>query len=216
MRLFTSIVGLSIIAAASTASADLVYTFDTDAQGWGTLNDARNFQWDDAIGSENLGAIKAVDIGNGQYWYYSAPTIDLGAGVVNMNDTISWDILGITGLHNRTNNYADVMLTGNGIQIGIDISTQPVNGQWTNWNTTINDTSGWKIISAMGTGTLSATDATMTDIQSVLANLDGFYIRGEYTAGGDSTALDNVNVVPAPAGLAMFSVIGVALTRRRR
>jgi uncharacterized protein (TIGR03382 family) len=55
-------------------------------------------------------------------------------------------------------------------------------------------------------------------LNTVLADLTGMYIRGEYTNGSDATALDNVvlTVIPAPGTVGVTALAAVAGLRRRR
>jgi MYXO-CTERM domain-containing protein len=202
-------------AAATLASAGLSYTFDSDDQGWSAINDTSFIGYDGTIGQPN-GALRGVDQVSGPIWYFSAPLIDLGNLSGLYGNAISYDILGISGNHNFDLSLADIMLSGGGITIGIDTSAQPVNGQWTSWSAMVDDSSGWELVTSLSAGELSGNAATAADIQTVLADLDGLYIRGEYTSGSDSAALDNVSFVPSPGALAMISMGGLLSMRRRR
>jgi hypothetical protein len=175
---------------------DVASTFDTGDEGWGTLNDATGFTWDANTGNPP-GAIRARDIGNGQIWYYSAPAAFLGNQ--SLAATLSWDIQGIVGNQTSIPDRADVMLLGAGRVIGIDADVQPLNGPWSSWSVAF-DASGWESVSSLTSGVLSGTGVTQAELNTVLADLTGMYIRGEYTNGSDATALDNVvlTVIPAP------------------
>tara|TARA_R110000868_G_scaffold241497_2_gene496277 strand:+ start:14512 stop:15153 length:642 start_codon:yes stop_codon:yes gene_type:complete len=213
MRTAVSILALTA-AITSPALAGISYTFDSDAQGWGIFSDGRDFQWDGTIGNNGLGAIRAVDITAGNYWFFSAPTTDLGDLSALYGNSISYDILGIQGNQN-IDDRADIILSGGGIQIGIAAGVAPVLGQWTSWDILVDASADWKIVSSATSATLSSTDATEADFQTVLANLSNLYIRGEYTSGGDQSAIDNVNFVPAPSTLALLGLSTVAFRRRR-
>jgi len=203
-------------AIASPALAGVTYSFDTDDQGWSVANDGTGFMWDSAIGNNGLGAIRARDVVSGNIWLFSAPTDVQGNLSALYNTSISYDILGITGSHtNLGGDRADIILTGAGLSIGIDAGTQPVNDQWTSASALVSADADWKIISAFSDATLSGTLATQQQIESILADLTGLYIRGEYTNGGDATAIDNVNFVPAPSTLALLGLSTLGLRRRR-
>lgn len=199
----------------SLASANVSWTFNADTQGWGTLNDAREFAWDGAIGQPE-GAIRARDRGTGAIWYYSAPVADFGDASRFYGGEVSWDILGITGNQTSIPDRADVMIVGGGVTIGIDVDVAPSTADWTSWSAVIDASAGWRTVSSLSNGTLSGTAATQAQIVAALSNLEGFYIRGEYTDGADRTALDNVLVVPGPAGVAALGLAGLAGLRRRR
>lgn len=212
----TRLTVLALAALAGPALAGVAYPFETDAMGWGTFSDATGFMWDGTIGNNGLGAIRARDVVSGDIWFFDAPQADLGSMGGLYNNSISYDILGITGNHSIGGNLADVILTGGGISIGINFGVQPVNGQWVSASVLVSEAADWKISSSFAGSGLSATDATMADIQTVLGNMDGLYIRGEYTNGGDATALDNVDFVPEPGALALMSMGGLLIFRRRR
>ncbi len=200
---------------ASAASAQIVSTFDADDEGWGTLNDARNFTWTDALGNP-AGAIRATDATNGQIWYFSAPSAFLGNQSSFYGGSLSWDVLGITGNQTSIVDRADIMLTGGGLQLGVDLDVLPLTSGWTSWMGLIDASADWKLIDSFANGTLTATDATEGDLRTVLGSLDGLYIRGEYTNGADASAIDNVNLVPSPSALAMLGLGALGAARRRR
>lgn len=205
--------GLVLAAFAGAATAQ-TSTFDSDAEGWGTINDARNFTWTDEFGNPG-GSIRASDIGNGQIWYYSAPSIFLGDRSSLYGESLNWDILGIVG--NQTSvDRADVMLAGGGMLIGLDVSVLPLNSDWTSWSALMDESAGWRSIASLTSGSLTGGSISEADIRAVLADLSGLYIRGEYTSGGDSTAIDNVSVVPAPGAAALLGLGALGATRRKR
>ena len=197
------------------AAADIEWTFDNDSMGWGTLNDARNFEWDGTIGN-GPGAIKARDVGDGRIWYFSAPTAELANLGGMYGGEISWDALGIQGNQTSISPRADVMLFGAGLEIGINVGEIPLLSGWTSWSASIDASSDWRLISDVGDGDLGATQATEAQIRAVLADLQGLHIRGEFTNGADRSALDNVRLVPAPGGLALLAIGGLGICRRRR
>ena len=197
------------------ASAGVAWSFDADAQGWGTLNDARDFAWDSNIG-QPAGAIRARDVGDGRIWYYAAPVVDISNASGFYGGAIAWNILGIQGNQTSIANRADVMLTGGGLSFGIDVDVVPVNSQWTSWSASVSEAAGWRIVSSTSSGSLSSTAATEADIRAVLADLTGFYIRGEYTNGADQTGLDNVSFVPTPGAAGLLGLFGLGAVRRRR
>lgn len=201
--------------AAASASAQIMSTFDTDAEGWGTLNDARDFLHTSALGNQP-GAIPANDRGTGAIWYYAASTDYLGDRTGNLGGSLSWDILGITGDQTSISARADVILSGAGMTIGINVGVQPVNDQWTSWSVML-QADGWRTVSDLSDGDLSATAVSHADFASVLADLDGLYIRGEYTNGSDATALDNVVLtIPAPGAWTVAGALLLAGRGRRR
>ncbi|USN98546.1 MAG: hypothetical protein H6810_10270 [Phycisphaeraceae bacterium] len=206
---------LIILGVSLPAAADLSWTFDVDAAGWGTLNDATAFTWDGALGNP-VGAIRARDVGDGRIWYYAAPAGALGDISNLYGGEISWDILGIQGNQTSIPDRADVMLVGGGYQIGIDVDVVPLNGTWTSWSAGLSSAGGWELVSSVSNGVLNGDSATESQIRAVLGDLQGLYIRGEYTNGSDQTAIDNVLVVPGPGVAAGLGMGAVAARRRRR
>jgi len=198
----------------STASAQIGSTFDTDDEGWGTLNDARLFQWTDDLGNPP-GAIRATDIGDGRIWYFAASNAFLGDKGSYYSGSLSWDIRGIQGNQTSIPGRADVMLVGGGLQIGIDLGVTPSNSQWTSWSALLDASENWRLINSLANGTLSGTQATEANIRAALADLTGLYIRGEYTSGADAAAIDNVWLVPSPGTAVLLGVAGLGIRRRR-
>ncbi len=206
---------IGLYAASFAASGSVSWTFDSDAMGWSTLNDARDFTWDGGIG-QPAGAIRARDVGDGRIWYFAAPVVDISNASGLYGGTIAWDALGIQGNQTSISARADVMLTGGGLSIGISVGEVPVNGTWTSWSAAVSAGAGWEFVSSLSSGGLNGNAVSEADIRAVLADLDGFYIRGEFTNGADQTGLDNVSFVPAPAGVALLAMGGLVGTRRRR
>lgn len=179
--------------AAGPASADLVYTFDDSAQGWSAINDTSFFGFDPSIGNPP-GAIRAIDQAAGFHWCFSAPAADLGDLSSLFGRTISYQILGITGNHNSFTNRAAVIISGPDLSIGITSPISPTAGQWVSWNLPVNADGAWRIVDSIPEATVSSTVATEQQIRDVLASVTALYIRGEYTNGVDSSALDNVRI----------------------
>jgi hypothetical protein len=171
------------------ARADLVYTFDADLEGWSSINDTSTFVWDGAIGNPG-GAARGVDQAAGDIWYYAAPAGDLGPLGSLYGRRVSYEIRGITGNQTSIGALADVMIVGNGQRIGVNFAVQPVNGQWTAWSVAVDASAAWRVSAT--DGTLSGPNLTEGQIRAVLEDATGLFIRGEYTNGSDSTALDNV------------------------
>jgi hypothetical protein len=201
-------------AACGAASASVSWSFDADTQGWGTLNDAREFEWDGTIG-QPAGAIRARDIGDGRIWYFAAPVADISNAAGMYGGEIGWDVLGIQGNQASFGGRADLMLVGGGLAIGIDLGTQPVNGQWVSSTAQVSEAGGWRVVTSLASGALGAS-VSEADIRAVLAGLSGFYIQGEYTNGADRSGLDNVYFVPSPGGAGLLAIAGLGAMRRRR
>lgn len=207
---------LIILPLAAAPAAAQLSTFDSDNEGWSTLNDATNLTWDAAVGNPP-GAIHATDLGQGDIWYFSAPAPYLGNQVSLYTGSLNWDILGLTGNQTSLPGRADVILTGGGFSIGIAPGVQPVLGQWTSWSVPLDAAAAdWREVSSLSGGTLSATPVTGPQFLAILSDLTAIHIRGEYTnTGGDRTALDNVALIPAP-GAATLALLALSTTATRR
>lgn len=206
------------LAAAAPAFAGVSYTFDTDAQGWGIVGGAVNFQWDGALGNGGPGSIRARDLVGGAFdtWFFAAPVVDLGDVSDLYGFDISYDIMSIVGVPGTNNDTAEIVLRGGGIDIGFSFGTPPTLGSWTSWSATVDATSGWRLMDSVSNSTLTATMASEAEIMAVLGDLQGLYIRGEYTNGEDQAALDNVSFVPSPGALSLMAIGGLIAGRRRR
>ncbi len=198
---------------AGTAAGDVTATFDNDLEGWTTIGDAMEVTWEDAIG-QPPGSMQGTDDDvSGTTWFFSASDDFLGDQ--SLAESVSYDILGVTG-NQVSLDGADVMLEGNGMQIGIEFGVQPTIDGWTSWS--VDFTEGdWQTVDSLVNGSLSGNSVSQADIDGVLANLEGLYIRGEYTNGLDSAALDNVNlsVIPTPATASLLGLAALGLRRRR-
>jgi len=197
-KLTTAASGLLAVTAMAFAGVTIQSTFDADEEGWSTLNDATSFTWTDQFGNPG-GSIRATDQASGQWWFFAASDAYLGDMSAYFGGELSWDIYGILG-NQSTTNRADVMLVGGDVAIGINRPVSPALGSWTSWSVKFDTSANWRLVSSLANGTLSSTSATVEDIEVALANLEGMYIRGEYTVGADSTALDNVRLAPPPCG----------------
>jgi hypothetical protein len=196
------------------ASAQITSTFDAGDEGWSTINDTSSFGFDSTIGNPP-GSIVGVDRVAGDIWYFSAPAAYLGDRSGSFGLSLSWDILGVTGNQALGGDRADVFLVSGSTLIGLDLDVTPSTTEFTSVTATL-DGVGWEFVSS----TNGATNGTAVDaatFQSVLSNLDGLFIRGEYTDGSDSAALDNVVLeVPTPAGAMVLASAGLVVGRRRR
>lgn len=208
-------VAVVLCAAVLPASADVSWSFDADDMGWSTRNDARDFAWDGSIG-QPAGAIRARDVGDGRIWYFSAPAADLGDLSGMYGGTIGWDILGLNGNQNSFSDRADVMLAGDGLTIGLVTGVAPTTAGWVSTSGQLDASAEWKHVSSLSSGVLSGTAVSEAQLRAVLGDLDAVYIQGEYTNGADESAIDNVSIVPTPAGAALLGFGALAAVRRRR
>lgn len=209
---FACTAAVTLLSLALSAPAQVSSTFDGDDEGWGTLNDARDFHWTDSVGNPP-GAVRATDLADGRIWYFSAPGDYLGDASWSYGGSLRWDMM-LIGADADLSPRADVMLEGGGLSIGIAAGVNPLRGTWTDWSAAFEET-GWRHIDDISGGTLTANPVTQAEMMAVLGDLDGLFIRGEYTNGPDTAALDNVTLIPAPGAAALLAV-AVFATRRRR
>jgi hypothetical protein len=148
---------------------------------------------------------------DGSVFTFSAPTKFLGdqTGATQLSYDLSQSV--------GSTNYqtTDVLILGNGIRLLWKSSPDivPTTG-WTSISVPFTPSINWRV------GTTTGALATVTDFQTVLSNVSGLYIRGEYLDGvGDVGAIDNVVLttpVPEPAPLVYLTLGLTALVLRRR
>jgi hypothetical protein len=194
-----------------------IISFDTNDEDWTftsfagpSLNDfsvqstgAVNYN---ASGGNTGGYISKTDPDNGDF-YFIAPSAFLGnkSGAT----TLSYDII-----YNGTVDYQthDVILVGTTKKLIYRANPNIVpNANWSSITVSLSPASTW--LNGIGGPAASA-----TAFSDVLSNLQGIYIKGEYTNGVTETAgLDNVRFdpVPEPASIAAIG-LGLAMLARRK
>ncbi len=183
------------------AAANIVSTFDSDADGWSATGDVHGFEWL-ATGGNPDGRIHAVDDATGATWYFIAPPKFLGDQSAAYGQTLSYDIL-ISARDGSPWHSPHVELVSSAMNVHIDAAA-PTAGAWDSYSFELSETAGW----------VDASDSAISqaDMLSVLGNLTGLRIRGEFLTGGDNAYLDNVvlTTVPLPAAAwLLLSGLGV-------
>ena len=162
-----------------------------------------------ASGGDPGGYIYSTDPDGGDFTF-SAPAAFLGNQSAAYGSTLTYS-LNYTSTVNY--NTTDVILMGGGVTLLWTQSPTLTPGPaFTTVTVPLAPTPQWLL--------LSGSAASSADFTTVLANLTGIYIRGEYAFGADSTGLDSVSfaAVPEPGSWALL-VVGlapVALMARRR
>jgi Laminin B (Domain IV)/PEP-CTERM motif len=219
--------GFSCQALPFRALADIVSTFDTNLEGWTQFqNSGANFDWI-ASGGNPAGHLGVTD--NTSDWaYVQAPTVFLTPALYN--GTFSFDLrhdnlqepAGFPGIFN-----VRVGMQGAGLTL-INEGPLPTLG-WVNYSFQLNESSGagWRVFSNLSQNySLTAPQATLAEMQSVLAGLSRLVIATDYTFAStssnvpeiDRTYIDNVRLttVPEPSGIALAGIAGVLGLASRR
>ena len=181
-----------------------VFSFDTGSEGWtGADNNASSPFGSGGIplivdhhgsGGNPGGYISITDPSDLDF-YFAAPASVLGDQSAAYGTSLTWD-LKVSG--NTYDPVPDAVLSGAGMELVIDVGPAPPSNVWTHYSIALSEGGGWR------KGQLNGPVPTAAEFQAVLANLDGFRLRGEYFAGGVGSevgSLDNVGfaVVPEPA-----------------
>jgi alkaline phosphatase D len=122
-------------------------------------------------------------------WFFRAPAAYYGDRSSYYGGNLSFDQLQFDT--SAQYDDRDIILTGGGVTIWYDFPNNP-GTSWTAYSTVLNDTGGWKFGAFA-----SPVPATATQIQTVLADLTDFQIRGEYRSGADTGELDNFCSCPS-------------------
>lgn len=190
-----ALAGCAGLAMAGVARADVVSTFDTDAEGWSLANGAGSFTWGPALGNPG-GGISGIDSVGGQLWYFSASAAFLGDQSAMSGGTLSWDRRNLVG-GSAVTEVTDAILQGAGLRIGYAIPGNIDLPTWQTFSVPLSP-AGWFLVGNFPSTPSSGTAVTPAQFADILADLTGMYLQGEYRNGNDSGALDNVIMVPAP------------------
>lgn len=157
--------------------------FNNSAECWTITGDATGFSYG-FVGGNPGGYIRAEDMGQGQAWYFVAPSYFLGDKTASFGHTLSYDQ---RTSHPGTSSNKDIIITGGGIKIWYDVPNNPgVN--WTHISVVL-DVPGWKYVG-------SNMPVTLTDFMTVLSDITEIRIRAEFSSSLDEGALDNVVMEP--------------------
>lgn len=193
--------------------------FEFGDEGWTSANNGSTAPvWIPPPGSDD-GYLQLTDASTG-WCYFRAPTAFVSqapryGGAFSFD--LRHDFAGDPVAYN-----VRVGIIGGGLNL-INESVLPT-GTWTNYSFSLNELSGWRVFSNLSQNyTTSAPLATLSQMQSALANITGLYIAADYTPGYapndlDRTSIDNVvlDVVPAPGAAGLLALGALFGTRRRR
>ena len=171
------------------AQAAIVSTFDSDADGWTTINDADE-AWTGDFGNP-AGSFHGIDRVNSVVWYFDAPAKFLGNQSALYGSELWYDIW-LSHFDPVNTDVGDVVIRGNGVRLKWRGATAAA-GAWTTQRVRLDVTGGWE-------NSMTDNPATELEIRTALASLNLLAIRGEYRSGPDNGYLDNVALgVPEPS-----------------
>jgi hypothetical protein len=213
---------LTLLATAPTASAAAISTFDTNAENWSVVSFTNPNAGDfsvlsttaptyNATGGNPGGFISTVDPDSGDFMF-GAPSKFLGnqSGAGSLSYDLNYPVGAL--------DYkpVDIMLTdGTTRLLWISNPTPALSPSFTHVAIGLAPSANWHL------GTVGGATPTAGDFQTVLANLTGLFISGEYTVGQIETpGLDNVRLsVPEPTTMTL-AVVGlatlIAMARNRK
>jgi uncharacterized repeat protein (TIGR01451 family) len=169
-------------------------TFDAGDEGWTTYGDAEAPVYNGSGGSPG-GHICATDRNTSETWYFQAPSKFHGDLSAAYNQRLTFNLeQSIT-----TSQYdaADVFLIGgSGLTLRYDTSYNP-GATWTFYRVPLHE-SGW-------VNTVSSQPATQAEMTSVLADLIGLRIRGDFYVNLGAACLDSVKIYN-PADVVMVTL----------
>lgn len=202
-------------------SAGVFSDFTTGPEGWVVaslpdLGPYRNPDFLSPVDHTLLGGpsgpyISTSDPDSVTFWF-DAPAKFLGDQSALYGESISFDLRHEPGLGEPWVD-ADITLMSPVLVLVADLGANPNPGEWTHYSIGLTEASGWRI------NTLDGPVPTQTQFEAVLDSVVVFRIRGEFTAGSESTSLDNVafGAVPEPAETAVAggAILGAFAAWRR-
>lgn len=170
-------------------------TFDGGIDGWSFIADVKDFHWTDTGGNPG-GYLEAVDYATGELWYFVAPQKFLGDKSAYSGGSLQFD-LKQSAADNQIN-ADDIVITGGGLTLALDTLDNP-GTDWTHYSVAFDTSSDWRV------GTRTGDVATQAQIDTVLANITGLNIRGEFINGNDTGGIDNVVMTPTGSAVRVLS-----------
>lgn len=182
--------------------------FATGDEGWTIPGGSGTQTWMPAGGNTG-GWLQVEDIDGSNDILLTAPSSWLGNWSGYLGGTLSFDAKSVNGIAPDWAGFGLVSVSGPGGTLQLDIAAAnlpPADGQWHHYEVTLASASGWGSPAALA---------------SVLANVTGLTINGEFHAGaGEVLGIDNIQVsaVPEPtqAALLLGGLGLLAVLRRKR
>lgn len=210
--LIGSLFGIACLVACPVASASLVSTFDSGADGWSVNSDepaagVAGFGWTAHDGNPG-GSVQARDTGLGGWWFV-APAAWVGDWSGYLGGGISFDVFATPGTSTTPNPPvpAVVLVLADGGNLRAVTGAGAVQGQWVAAEIELT------------ADNFTLTNSSYSTFAEALAHVSGFVIPGDFVfQQQDVTRLDNVRVsaVPEPAtwALALGGLIAALWSRR--
>jgi gliding motility-associated-like protein len=194
-----SIIGLITLSAGS--FAQISSTFNSNAEGWSTPDDADGTIGHSATGGNPGGYVFGtpfiINFGMTQLFvpfYFIAPTAYLGNRSAYYSGTLRYDVQ-LSSSAGNVNQYAEVILRSSNVMIYYFPSTTfqpPAAPTWTTFSVPLHNASGfWKT-----TNDPAGPAASEANLQFILNNLTSLEIRGLYRDANIAGRLDNVWFTP--------------------
>jgi gliding motility-associated-like protein len=159
--------------------------FDAGDEGWRAIGDPVNPipTWF-ATGGNPGGWVRSIDASTGGTWQWSAPAQFLGNKCTAYGNFLRFDLTASASNNNPTR--PDVTLISGNLQLVFNTPDDP-GATWTHYDVLLRENAGWRV------GSLNGQAPSQAQFRTVLSNLTGLRIRGEYLSSGDDEGgLDNV------------------------
>ena len=225
LRSKNSLVALTcVLSISATPAVDAALsTFDAGREGWSVVDLIQPFNGlptvasvltpvFTATGGNPGGAIQQSDP-SGNAWFFSAPSAFLGDKSASLSGNISWDLALDRPAGGGGNSFEQLIIT-DGVTALYYLDTGPDTANtWRTYEVSL-------VGSSFHVGSSSGLLSTDAELETVLSNLNGLYILGDWTNGIEVGSLDNVAMSPVPlpgaAWLLASSLIGIAGVQNRR
>lgn len=160
-------------------------TFDTNDEGWWTLQDTNAPGWSDSTGYPG-GCFSASDLADGVEWRYLAPAKFLGDRSALLGSLFEFDLRSApVAQPDPAEGLRMLSVTGSEITLQFATGFNPTPNAWTHYAIPLYPTSQWTRIS-------DGLIPTTQDFVAVFGSLSELSIRGEFYSGVDAGSLDNV------------------------